>query len=290
VAAFRNLNFSELLTEDFLATMFRAALYLVVGYLILRLIILIVRRVIKGRVTDQAKMLTTKVINYSGIIIIVVIILLEFGVNLTPILGAAGILGLAVGIASQASLSNVISGLFLVSEKPFAVGDVIRSGDKTGVVVSIDLLSVKIRTFDNLYIRIPNEKIVSGEVKNITRYPIRRMDFNVSVAYKEDLQQVREILLEIARKNTLVLDEPAPIVLFRDFGDSGIAILFGVWFQKADFINVRNSIFLDIKRTFDALGIEIPFPHRSLYTGKATDPFPITIVEESDEDNKAGKE
>jgi small-conductance mechanosensitive channel len=281
LALFQNIDLSSILTEDFLINLLRAALYLVVGYLILRIVILIVRRLIKGRVTDQAKMLTTKVINYTGITVLLVIILLEFGVNLTPILGAAGILGLAVGIASQASLSNVISGLFLVSEKPFAVGDVIRVSEKVGVVESIDLLSVKIRTFDNLYIRIPNEKIVSGEVTNITRYPIRRMDMNISVAYKEELSRVRELLIDIAKKNTLVLDEPKPIVLFRDFGDSGISILFGVWFQKPDYLDVRNAIFLEIKQRFDEEGIEIPFPHRSLYTGSASKPFPVRIIEET---------
>ena len=281
--AFKNIDFSSLITEGFAFTLLRVGLYLVVGFLLLRAVVLIVRRLIKGRVTEQAKMLTTKIINYAGLAILLSIALLEFGVNLTPILGAAGILGLAVGIASQASLSNVISGIFLVSEKPFAIGDVIRAGEKIGVVVSIDLLSVKIRSFDNLYIRIPNERIVNSEVTNITRYPIRRMDFELSVAYKEDLSRVRDILTNIARLNTLVLDEPRPIVLFKEFGDSGISILCGVWFQKTDYIEVKNSIFLAIKTEFDTQGIEIPFPHRTLYTGSATKPIPITLSkEESD--------
>jgi small-conductance mechanosensitive channel len=277
---FKNIDLSEMITEDFFLTLLRAGLYLVIGFVILRITIFIVRRVLKRRVSDQAKMLTSKAINYTGIVIILVIVLLEFGVNLTPILGAAGILGLAIGIASQASLSNVISGIFLVSEKPFAAGDVITVGDKTGVVVSIDLLSVKIRTFDNRYIRIPSEKIANGEVTNITRYPIRRMDFNLSVAYKEDLQRVCDILLDISKRNTRVLNEPQPIILLRDFGDSGITLLFGVWFQKADYIDVKNGITIDIKTRFDEEGIEIPFPHRTIYTGNVTKPFPIEHVEE----------
>ena len=287
MALLKNVDLSNLFTEDSLITLFRAGLYLVVGYLVLRVIILIVRRLIKGRVSEQAKMLTTKVINYSGIVIILVIVLLEFGVNLTPILGAAGILGLAIGIASQASLSNVISGLFLVSEKPFAVGDVITVGGRTGIVMSIDLLSVKIRTFDNLYVRVPNEKIVSGEVVNITRYPIRRMDFTISVAYKEDLQHVKDVLTDIGRRNPRVLDEPAPVILFREFGDSGISILFGVWFQKAEFIDVRNSVTLEIKNRFDEEGIEIPFPHRTIYAGSATAPFPVAAVKEKGVEEQA---
>jgi small-conductance mechanosensitive channel len=286
VELFNNFDFASLFTEDFLTNLFRAGLYLIAGFLLLRIIIFIVKRILKGRVTEQAKMLTLKAINYTGIAVIIVLVLLESGVNLTPILGAAGILGLAVGIASQASLSNVISGLFLVSEKPFTAGDVITVGEKTGIVVSIDLLSVKIRTFDNLYIRIPNEKIVSEEVTNITRYPIRRMNFDISVAYKEDLRRVKELLIEVAHKNKLVLEEPAPFILFREFADSGITILFGCWFQKADYVDVRNTIMQEIKDRFDQEGIEIPFPHRTIYTGSATEPFPVKELKESDVDRK----
>ena len=286
MGAIKNVDFSLFQSEEFLLTLLRTVVYLVIGFILLRITIVLTRRMVKGRVTDQVKMLIVKGINYVGLAAIAIIVLLELGVNLTPILGAAGIFGIAIGIASQASLSNVISGLFLISEKPFAVGDVIRSGEKLGVVISIDLLSVKIRSFDNLYIRIPNEKIINSEVTNITRFPIRRMDFDLSVAYKDDLEKVRSVLIAIAKGNSLVLDEPEPIIIFREFGDSGISILFGIWFQKADFILVKNSIFLEIKRRFDEEGIEIPFPHRTLYAGSATKPFPL-MQKEDHHDNES---
>jgi len=274
------LNLDSYLSPDLLVELLKAVLYLAVGYIVLRIIVFVVRRLLKGRVTEQVKMLITRTILYAGIAFLVVITLIELGVNLTPILGAAGIVGLAVGIASQASLSNIISGLFLVSEKPFEIGDVIRSGDKIGIVQSIDLLSVKIRTFDNLYIRIPNEKIANADLVNITRFPIRRLDFDVSVAYKEDLARVAAILQEVAKADPNCLDEPAPLVLFKNFGDSGIELLFAVWFVKTDYLAVKNSVFQAIKRRFDEEGIEIPFPHRSIYAGQASEPFPVRVVGE----------
>ena len=91
---------------------------------------------------------------------------------------------------------------------------------------------------------------------------------------------MRDMLWDVARRNTLVLEEPAPIILFRDFGDSGIPILFGVWFQKADFIEVKNSVLLEIKSRFDAEGIEVPFPHRTIYAGSATGTFPVANLKE----------
>lgn len=278
MALLSQFNFGENFTADTLWTLLRGAVYLAVGYIALRIVIFVVKRLLRGRVSDQIKMIITKSILYLGIALLITIVLLELGVNLTPILGAAGILGLAVGIASQASLSNIISGLFLVSEKPFAVGDVIRSGTTLGIVQTIDLLSVKIRTFDNLYIRVPNEKIANAELVNITKFPIRRMDFNVTVAYKEDLARVSEVLSQLAKENTYCLDEPAPLILYQSFGDSGVELLFAVWFVKADFLAVKNSVFESIKRRFEEEGIEIPFPHRTLYTGAVTDPFPIRLV------------
>lgn len=139
-------------------------------------------------------------------------------------LRAAGIAGIAIGFASQTSISNIISGLFLISEKPFAVNDVIKAGDTTEIVLSIDLLSIKMRTFDNLYIRVPNEKIIKEELTNVTRFPIRRLNIDISVAYKEDLARVKE--------------------------------------------------------RFESEGIEIPFPHISVYAGSKTSPFPFKVTDE----------
>ena len=172
----------------------------------------------------------------------------------------------------------------MISEQPFAVGDVIKVGDTTGIIISIDLLSLKLRTFDNKYVRIPNETIIKTEVTNITRFPIRRFDINLGVAYKEDIKHVREVLMDIAKENPYCLDEPEPLVIFLNFGDSALEFLFAVWFSKTDFLQLRNSIMQDIKERFDTEGIEIPFPHRTLYTGSVTEPFPVRMV--PDEDKK----
>ena len=140
---------------------------------------------------------------------------------------------------------------------------------------------MKIRTFDNRYIRIPNEKILNSELTNITRFPIRRLDIHLGVAYKEDVKRVREVLMDIADKNPYCLDEPEPVLIFTDFGDSALEFLFGVWFAKTDYLLLKNSIMEDIKERFDAEGIEIPFPHRTIYAGSATGPMPVHISSEN---------
>jgi small-conductance mechanosensitive channel len=255
-------------------------LTIVIGYIIIHLLVFFVKRFFWKRMTNQWKMLINKGIIYTGVIIILFMVLDYSGVKLKPLLGAAGILGVIVGFASQTSVGNIISGIFLVTEKSFEVGDLIRVGDKTGLVYSIDLLSMKLKTLDNLLIRIPNQTLISTEITNITRFPIRRMDINIGVAYKEDLKKVMGILHRLALDNKAVLDEPEPLILLQNFGESSIDILFGLWFEKTNYLNVRNSIIIEIKEAFDKEGIEIPFPHRTIYVGEETKPFPVSVEKE----------
>ncbi|KPK44944.1 MAG: hypothetical protein AMJ65_01585 [Phycisphaerae bacterium SG8_4] len=232
----------------------------------------------KKRLSAQAAMLLRKGIFYIGTLIIVLTILHQLEFKMGALLGAAGIVGIAVGFASQTSVSNIISGLFLISERPFEVGDLIRVGDTTGTVMSIDLMSVKLKTFDNQFVRLPNETLIKTQVNNLTHFPIRRLDVHVGVAYKEDVAKVKRILAEIGSENPFCLDEPEPIILLQNFGDSALEFLFAVWSTKADYLQLKKTIRQEIKERFDAERVEIPFPHRTLYTGLATEPFPIRIV------------
>ncbi len=272
-------NLKSFFSLQWAQTAIRVLLIVLLGMAIVRLIALLVERVIRRRLTPQTVMLVRKAILYTGTFFVLVAVLQQLGLNLAALLGAAGIVGIAVGFASQTSMSNLISGLFLISEKPFAVGDVIRVGDTTGVVLSVDLLSVKVRKFDNQFVRIPNQTIISTELTNITRFPIRRMDIQLGVAYKEDVKRVRSILMDLAESNPYCLDEPAPLVVFTDFGDSALEFLFALWFEKTDYINLKNSIMDEIKERFEKEGIEIPFPHLTIYTGSETEPFPVSTVQ-----------
>jgi len=276
---FMQIDWSKIITAENIGVAIRVVIIIGIGLPLLRIVAKIITKTSGKHLSIHTLMLIRKAVYYFGIVIILIMVLHQLGFQLAALLGAAGIAGVAIGFASQTSLSNLISGLFLISEKPFSVGDVIQVGNTTGIVMSIDLLSVKIRKFDNLYVRIPNETLIKSELTNITRYPIRRFDLKLGVAYKEDIKRVRELLLDIARLNPYCLDEPEPIVLLTNFGDSAVEILFAVWFSKTDFLVLRNSIMEQIKERFDAEGIEIPFPHRTIYAGSVTEPFPVRVVD-----------
>ena len=272
------MNWLELVTIDKMVSAVRCVLILAVGIPVLIILSRVASRIVEKHYTPQSAMLARQGIFYTGLIFLAIIELHQLGFKITALLGAAGVAGMAIGFAAQTSLSNLISGIFLIFEKPFEVGDAITVGDTTGTILSIDLLSVKLRQFDNKFVRIPNESLIKGQVTNITRFPIRRYDINLGVAYKEDIKQVMEVLKDIADKNPYCLDEPEPLVVFTGFGDSALQLLFAVWFLKTDFLKLRNSIMTEIKSGFDKEGIEIPFPHQSIYTGSVTEPFPIKIV------------
>lgn len=258
----------------------RIVFILVIGSGSIHLISFLIKRSLNKHLSRQSMMLVLRTIIYTGYIGLVLMVIREMNYDLTALFGAAGVVGIVIGVASQTSIGNIISGLFLVSEKSFELGDVVRIGDKTGTVYSIDLLSIKVKTYDNLLIRIPNQTVISTELVNVTKFPIRRLDFQIGVAYKEDLRKVKSILEQVARNNPLCLEEPEPIILFQNFGDSSINITFGVWFEKANYQAVKNSVFVEIKEAFDREGIEIPFPHISVYAGEASKPIKVELNEE----------
>ena len=262
-AFFENFQIQKLLEIVFI---------LLFGWIILRIILLLVMKVFMKNSSVQNQMLIRKFINYTGFGIILIIALAELGIKLSALLGAAGIMGIALGVASQKSLGNIISGFFMVAEKSFEIGDVIKVGDKIGVVYSMELLSIMLKTFDNLLIRIPHETLISSDVINITRFPIRRMDLFITISYEQDVDSVMRELEQAYRKNTFCLDEPKPFLLVKDFQDSGIMIQFGVWFEKDNYVLVRNSIMSDILKTFKDAGITIPYPHVKIVYDREKEP------------------
>lgn len=256
----------------------RAAALLLIGLVVSRLLSTMAFRTLVAPMGTHTATTVRRFLFYGLTAFVVMAALRELGFSLGVLLGAAGILSVAIGFASQTSASNVVSGLFLVAERPFEIGDVIRVGGTTGQVSSIDLLSVKLRTFDNLYVRVPNETLIKSEITNVSRFPIRRLDFTLGVAYKEDLNRVYELLISVADAFDQCLDEPRPLMIFQGFGESSLDLQFSVWIARDNFLKVRNELPARIKEAFDEAGVEIPFPHRTLYTGSVTDPFPVTLA------------
>jgi len=258
-----------------------AAIVLLIGAVLVSMLGRWTGRTVGRRFSDERGALARKLILYTGWVIIVLTVLGQMGVKLTAILAAAGVAGIAIGFAAQTSLSNVISGIFLAVERPFKVGNMVQVGDTLGMILSVDLLSVKLRMFDNRFVRIPNETFIKEKVINYSRFPIRRVDLMIGVAYKEDVERVRQVLFDVAREHPLALQEPEPLCFCWNFNTSSVDLLFVVWAAQADWLTLKSELLTNIKKRFDAEGIEIPFPHLSLYTGSVSKPLPVDLTKES---------
>lgn len=242
----------------------RALALLLAGLVLASLAGRAVRRVFGRHLAAQQLMLARRVAYYAVLGLILASVLRELGFNLGVLLGAAGVITVAVGFAAQTSASNLISGLFLIGEGAFRVGDLVRVGTLTGEVLSVDLLSVKLRTLDNLYVRVPNETLIKSEVTNLSRFPIRRLDLLLSVDYTSDIRDVERVLRQTAENNPLCLEEPGPLFIFTGFGESSMDMQFSVWAARENFLVLGNTMRREIKEAFDAAGISIPYPHRTV--------------------------
>ncbi|MCC5888788.1 MAG: mechanosensitive ion channel family protein [Gammaproteobacteria bacterium] len=237
----------------------KALLILVVGLMLARVAARTTERLLLPHQDRQAAMLARKGVFWFLTALVAVTAMHQLGFNLGVLLGAAGILTVAIGFASQTSASNLISGMFLLGEKPFAVGDMITVGDVTGEVLSIDALSVKLRTFDNIFVRIPNESILKDRVRTISKFPIRRFDLKLTVGFEEDLTQLETVLRAASDANKVALQEPKPLFMLLGYEEWGIGVQFSVWAARPDFFALRTSLTKEVQQALKAAGVRIPY-------------------------------
>lgn len=273
------LSVSQAMDATSLVSWIKALVYLGVGFVAAKYARQMVSKVTTSNITPHHQALLKRVVYYGILVLFIVSSLNELGFQLGVLLGAAGIVTVALGFASQTSASNLISGLFLLGERPFQIGDIILVDNARGQVISIDLLSIKLRTPDNLFVRIPNETIIKTTVTNVSRFPIRRLDLKIGVAYKEDIAKVRALLLQIAEEHTKSLIDPKPFCVVVDFAASSVDLQFSTWCKNEDFLTYKDEMMEEIKARFDAEDIEIPFPHTTVFAGTTSEPFKLSIVD-----------
>ncbi len=223
----------------------------------------IIKKIIGKGLADKIKphtaVLLGKTFSYLFWILIGMYVLSLFGVNFTAIWGAAGVAGLAIGFAAQTSVSNIISGVFVLSEKALKIGDYITVGGVSGSVDSIDLLSIKIHTPDNQMVRIPNSSIINGNLINYNYFPIRRYTFDLTIAYDSDMQLVLDTLKKVPSLCTTILEDPAPLIYYDELQGSGIDLKFCVWFNCSDLFKAKTEVFMNIIKVCREANIEIPY-------------------------------
>ncbi|MCB1050620.1 MAG: mechanosensitive ion channel family protein [Acidobacteria bacterium] len=184
-------------------------------------------------------------------------------------LASAGIVGLAVGFAAKDTLANLFSGVFILADSPYKLGDYVVLDEQTrGRVTHIGLRSTRILTRDDVEVIVPNAVIGNSKIVNESGgpYEMFRVRIDVSVAYGSDIDQVRALLMQVAAEDPMVQPEPEARVRFRSFGDSGLNFQLLIWVEKPELRGKAvDQLNTAVYKSFQKNGIEIPYPKRDVY-------------------------
>ena len=235
-----------------------------------RLVRGIVRRAL-ARVSSHAE-LNGLLATVASLVVLVTGLFVALGIvgldkTVTSLLAGVGIIGLALGFAFQNIASNFVSGVLLLTRRPFGANDVIRTNDFMGTVMDIDLRATVIRTFEGQLVTIPNNEVLQKPIVNFTASGQRRVDIPVGVSYGDDLAKAKRVAVAAVERIDY-RDETRPVELFYEaFGDSSINFTLRFWIDfrtQPDYLLARSDAIMRIKEAFDADGITIPLPIRTL--------------------------
>ncbi|MCK4460923.1 MAG: mechanosensitive ion channel family protein [candidate division Zixibacteria bacterium] len=214
---------------------------------------------------DEFVPLADRVIKIIAYVLALLIILDHFSVDIMGLVAVLGIGSLAIALAAQETIANMIGGFVIMIDRPFRVGDRVRLGDGTTAVVDqVGIRSTKFRTFDNTLIIVPNSELMKSTVHNLTYpHPRLRVQIDVGVGYDSDIDQVRQVMLDEADNHSIVLADPKPSWYFLEFGDSSLNVSLRCWVaDPSERFRTASELREGILSRFREEGIEIPFPQR----------------------------
>lgn len=243
-----------------------AVLIFVVGRWVVKFVTGLLRRKLLGRGMDA--MLTDFLTNILYIILLLAVLLSAItylGVPVTPAVAVLGAAGLAVGLALQGSLSNFASGVMLVGFHPFGAGDFVEAGGVSGTVLKVGIFHTVLRTPDNKLVIVPNAQVTGSAITNFSAHDTRRIDLIIRVDYGDDLQTAREAISRVLERHEKILDEPAPVIMLMELGDSSVDFAVRPWVASSDYWPVRGELLEQIKGELEASGCSIPFPQRDVH-------------------------
>lgn len=253
--------------QDNLPQFVAGLIVLLVSLYLARLLSRITSRSLKNREIDaELSLLIGRMVRWGVVALGAVLALEQAGQDVTALITGLGILGFTVGFALQDVSANFISGILLLIEQPFNIGDSIDVAGNGGVVDDVNLRATHITAWDGRKLIVPNRDIFTNSIVNYSKAVRRRVELTIGVAYDSDLDQVRQVTLDTILTVEGVLSEPAPTLFFNEFAGSSINFSLYYWVDLAqiDFFKGTSVGVMAIKKAFDQAGIEIPFPVRTL--------------------------
>lgn len=250
------------------ATVVPALILLVMGILAIRIAVKLVTAALgKTKLEKAAHSLILSVVRAVLYILLGLMVATKLGIDVTSVVALASVLTLAVSLALQNIMSNVIGGFTILTTQPFHSGDFVEIAGQSGTVAEINMSYTKLETPDKKVISIPNSAVVAAQIVNYSASDTRRVDVNVSASYDAPVQTVIDALVLAGTLDNVLL-EPAPFAAVTAYGDSAISYTLRVWVKNADYWDVYFAVNQKVKKIFDEQGITMTYPHLNVHLDK----------------------
>ncbi|MDK2826413.1 MAG: hypothetical protein PWQ44_1593, partial [Methanolobus sp.] len=224
------------------------------------------QRSLKDKMDKEHLNILVKSIYYGAIVLSIVgVIFPLLNIDTSGLLVAGGVVGIVIGFASQSIVGNFISGVFLMIERPIKIGDQVNIDNKLGYVEDIKIISTIIRTYDGLYIRLPNEMVFTTSITNYVANLTRRFEYIVGIRYSDDADEAIKIIRDIIDREPFALVNPGPSVFVDTLGDNAVNIIVRIWAPATHWYDMKMKLLWVIKKTLEDNGIEIAFPQRTVW-------------------------
>ena len=256
------------LQQPILIAVFKFVIIAVVGTLLIRIVNRTLKKILENSKLEKAAHSLIKTLVKTVLYILLGLILASsLGIDITGIVALASVASLAISLALQNMLANVIGGFTLLYTHPFSSGDYVEIAGQSGTVQEVGIAYTRLTTPDNKLVSIPNSAVVAAEIVNYTVTGTRRVDVNITASYDADPDVVVGALLEAAQDDR-VLADPAPFAALTAYGDSTISYTVRVWTKTEDYWDVYHKINRGIRDIFREKGIEMTYPHLNVHLDK----------------------
>ncbi len=223
------------------------------------------RRSVKHKLPMDVYNPLEKAVIYTVVIVGVIASLSPLGISLTGLLVAGGFAGIIIGFATQTVVANLFSGLFLYIERPFRIGDPVKVMDYSGIIEDISIMSTRIRGWDGVLVRVPNDKLFNSDIVTYAKGVARRISYEIGISYDSDIDKAIEALKKMLEEHPMVLVNPPCDVLVKDYADSAIVLEVRAWAPTNEWFNTYMDLLKETKKVLDKAGIAIPYPQLDLH-------------------------
>ena len=234
---------------------------LLVGFKVVKIITKLINKNKKFSIFDKSvKSFIVSFTNISLKCIVLITALASIGIPMTSMITLFGTASLAIGLALQGGLTNMVGGLMILIFKPFRVGDIIESNDMSGCVDNITVFYTEISTIDGTKVVLPNGNLANSNIKNYSINPKRRLCINFSVSYDSDIDKVKKVLKSVIDKEDMVLKDEEVFIRLTEHSDSALIFTVRVWTENKNFWALKFNLLENVKKVFDKNKISIPYP------------------------------